>query len=270
LWALYRLSDVASFAIFHVFRYRRDVVLKNLEASFPEKSPQERDRIARAFFSHLGDLIVESIKGSTMSKAEIGRRHRYTNIELLDAYYAKGKSVSILGAHFGNWEWVALSLPLATRFKTYGIFQKLNNRFFNDVIKKSRERHGMGLIATSEVSKVLGETRDQRITMGYIGDQSPGRSARHHIVDFLNQKTAASYGYERFAREYDTPVVYLNIVKVRRGYYEGTFYPVTDVPRQTKDGEIADAFMSKLEAIIKEQPEFWLWSHRRWKLTRTL
>ena len=268
LWALYRLSDATFFVLFYVARYRKRVVLENLRKAFPEKTELELAAIAKKFFAHLCDLIVESIKGGAISEAEIRLRHRYTNIELLNAYYDKGKRVTILGAHYGNWEWVALSLPLVTKFQTYGIFQTLTNPFMDRTIKKSRQRYGMKLISTKQVASTLKETQHLLTTMGYIGDQSPSRHGRHHWITFLNQETAASTGYEHFAREYDAPVVYLNIVKVKRGYYEGTFSTIADQPRQTKDGEIVAAFMATLEQIIRARPEYWLWSHRRWKLKK--
>ncbi|MBI3555663.1 MAG: lysophospholipid acyltransferase family protein [Deltaproteobacteria bacterium] len=268
LGVLYGLSSCMYFVIFHVVRYRRRVVVENLKKSFPEKSDSEIEAIARKFFAHLCDLIFESIKGCAISEAEIRRRHRYTNIELLNAYYDKGKRVTILGAHYGNWEWVALSLPLVTKFQTYGIFQTLTNPFMDRTVKKSRQRHGMKLISTKEVARTLRDTQAKKTTMGYIGDQSPSRHGRHHWVRFLNQDTAASTGYEHFAKEYDAPVLYLNIVKTQRGYYEGTFLTVADEPRKTRDGEIIECFMSTLEQIIRKQPEYWLWSHRRWKLQK--
>ncbi|MBI3543711.1 MAG: lysophospholipid acyltransferase family protein [Deltaproteobacteria bacterium] len=268
LWALYRLSDVAFFAMYYVVGYRKRVVVENLRSSFPEKSPAEIESLARKFFAHLCDLIVESIKGSSISEAEIARRHRYTNPGLLAEYHAKGKSLSILGAHYGNWEWVALSLPLVTRYKTHGIFQTLNNEFMNRTIKASRERNGMKLISTKEVSRTLRDSTGELITMGYIADQSPARTSRHHWIKFLGQDTPANFGYERFAREYDTPVLYLNVTKVGRGYYECTFHPVTDEPAKLAEGALAEQFMRQLEGVIRKQPEYWLWSHRRWKIKK--
>ncbi|MEW6057474.1 MAG: lysophospholipid acyltransferase family protein [Bdellovibrionota bacterium] len=269
LGVLYRLSDAVFFFFYYVMGYRRKVVFENLRNSFPEKTDQEIESISKKFYSHLCDLIIESIKGCSMSRAEVLRRHRYTNIEVFNKYCEAGKSVTTLGAHYGNWEWVALSLPQVAKFQTYGIFQKINNPFLDRVVKKSRERNGMKLIGKKEVAATLKEMQGRRISMGYIADQSPARTGRNHWVTFLNQETAVTTGFEFFAKEYDTPVIYLNIVKKRRGYYEGTFYSVTDEPRKTREGEIAEAFMRRLEEIIRGKPEHWLWSHRRWKVNRS-
>lgn len=266
--ALYLLSDVLYFLLFHVAGYRKNVVLAGLQKSFPEKSPEELADIRKKFFKHLCDLIVESFKGFVTSKEEITRRHRYTNIELLESYFKAGKSVSILGAHYGNWEWVALSLPLATKFQTYGIYQELTNKFMNKVVKSSRQRSGMILISTKEVAQTLEATKDKLITMGYIGDQSPGRHGRKYWLKFLNQDTATMTGYEHFAKQYNTPVLYLNVEKKKRGFYECTFHVITNAPNEMPEGKIAETFMSVLEGIIKSTPEYWLWSHRRWKLKR--
>lgn len=257
------------FFIYHLKLYRRKVVLENLKKSFPEKSEKEIEEIAKKFFSHFCDVIIESIKGFHISEKEILKRHSYSNVELLNSYYEKKQSVAIVGAHYCNWEWVALSLPLVTKFKTHGIFQPLTNAAMNVLIKGSRERNGMKLVAFKEVPRVLEETKNELITMGYILDQSPGRSDRHHKwIRFLNQDTKANGTFEFLAKKHNTPVIYMNVTKKKRGYYECSFCPITDKPQETEDGYITDVFMGGLEQIIKENPQFWLWTHRRWKLKK--
>lgn len=270
LWILYRFSDALFFVLYYVGRYRKRVVIENIRKSFPQKSASEVEAIAREFFRHLCDLIFESIKGCAISREEVLTRHCYTNPELLEAYRRQGKSLTIVGAHYANWEWVALSLPLVTGFKTHGIFQKINNEFLNGAVKRSRERHGMRLVAKKELVDVLeaSNAAKELITMGYIGDQSPARTGRKHWMNFLNQDTAVTSGFEHFAKQYDTPVLYLSILKKGRGRYEGTFHPITDAPRATAEGQIVEQFMGMLEKIIREEPAYWLWSHRRWKLRR--
>jgi KDO2-lipid IV(A) lauroyltransferase len=268
MWILYRFSDALFCVLYHGIGYRRRVVAENLRNSFPEKSANELESLTRDFYRHLCDLILESVKGCTISRKEIARRHCYANIELLERYFEQGRRVTILGAHVGNWEWVALSLPLATRFQTYGIFQKMSNPFMNKAAKRSRERHGMKLIGKKEVASVLRDTRGDLITMGYIGDQSPSPAGRNSWLEFLNQETAITTGFEHFAREHDMPVVYLNITKTKRGHYVGTFHSIAEEPRATAEGQIAAAFMRTLEKIIMDAPAHWLWSHRRWKLKR--
>lgn len=267
-WVLYRVSDLAFLIIFYLFRYRHGVVLDNLARAFPEKSEAERRAIAKDFFRHFCDVIVESVKGCSISRNAVSERHRNTNAGILEPYYRDGRQLTILGAHYANWEWVALSLPLSTKFQTYGIYQTLTNPFMNRVIKASRERNGMKLISKEEVAPTLEATKGQPITMGYIGDQSPSRHGRKYWLQFLGQDTAAMSGFEHYAKTYDTPVLYLSIKKVRRGHYEGTLIPLFDKPRETKDGEIVETFMSRLEEVIRAEPRYWLWSHRRWKIRR--
>jgi len=269
LWALYYLSDVMFYILYFFITYRKKVVYENLKNSFPDRSLKEIEVISKFFFRHLSDLIFESLKGFSISVGELQQHYRFTNIELLESYYKNDKSVTILGAHYANWEWVALSLPLITKFQTYGIYQTLTDPFMNNVIKKSRERNGMKLISKEEVLTTLENTQSQKITMGYIADQSPSKHGRHYWIKFLNQDTVTMSGFEHFAKKFNTPVVYLNILKKKRGYYEGTFYPVTDEPQKLADGEITEIFMKKLEEIIRKDPPYWLWSHRRWKIKKT-
>jgi KDO2-lipid IV(A) lauroyltransferase len=266
LGLLYRLSGACRFVLFHVIRYRRRVVDENLERAFPGTTSRERKRLARRYYTHLGDLLAESVRGFSMSRAEASCRYRFVNPELLEAYAARGRPVTILGSHYGNWEWVALSLPLVTTFHTHGIYQRLSNPFLDRHLRRSRERHGMTLVSKNDVAAALEAGRDQPISMGYIGDQSPSRTGRNTWVTFLNQPTAVTTGFEHYAREYDTPVLYLSVVKVARGRYEGTFHLLTDEPRRLPEGELVRLYMRTLEGYIVERPEHWLWSHRRWKL----
>jgi KDO2-lipid IV(A) lauroyltransferase len=254
--------------LYYGIRYRKKVVFENLRNSFPEKNEKEIEVIAKKFFAHLCDLIFESIKGCTISKKEVLKRHSYLNPELLDSFYEKGGCVTILGSHYANWEWVALSLPLTLKFQTYGIYFPLSQKFLDKALKKSRARNGMKLISTKEVTALLREQGKERITMGYISDQSPSRHGRYHWVRFLNQDTAAISGFENLAKEHNSPVVYLNITKKKRGYYEGEFSLIAAEPQKMGTGQIVEAYMQKLESVIRTKPEHWLWSHKRWKIKR--
>lgn len=248
--------------------YRKKVVVEGLTRSFPEKSTQEIEEITRLFFAHFCDIVVESIKGCTISAKEIKKRYRYTNIELLDRYTAQGRRVTIVGPHYSNWEWNALGFPLAAAHQHYAVYQTLTHPFMDRVIKKTRERTGMKLVSTKEVAQLWASTPNDRGTIGYVADQSPGRTGRKFWLKFLNQETAASGGYEKFAKEYDTPVVYVSIEQEKRGYFVGTLILLTDDPRSMQEGQVVERFYSVLEGKIRQRPELWLWTHRRWKIKR--
>lgn len=265
---LYRLSDVTYYVVYYLVRYRRKVVRENLVNSFPTMNGSEIINLEKKFYRHFCDIIFESIKGFSISDREIQKRHKYLNIDLLELHYSKGHQVSILGAHYCNWEWVALSLPRVTQFKTYGVYLPLTNLFLNRVIKESRQRSGMNLISSKEISTILKDPKKEVITMGFIGDQSPSRDSKRQWLKFLNQDTASIKGYEYFAKEYNTPVLYLNITKPKRGHYECTFYTITDEPKLAKEGQIVETYMAMLEKFILMKPEYWLWSHRRWKIKK--
>ena len=266
---LYHLSDLMFYIVYYLARYRREVVRENLKNSFPEKSPHEITSIERKFYHHLCDLIIESFKGFAISDLEILKRHKFMNPEVIEARFKQGKRVLLLGSHYCNWEWDALSLPLFTNVQTYGVYQPLTNEFMNRVMKVSRERNGMKLISLKEVSKTLQETQNDKMAMGYFVDQSPGGNAsRYHWMNFLNQDTAAIAVYEYLAKKVDIPVIYTKMIKTKRGHYESTFIPITDEPRTTKDGFLVETYMRILEKTIQEKPEYWLWSHRRWKIKR--
>lgn len=268
LWILYGISDLFYFLLYYVVSYRKKVVFEGVRNSFPHKTPEEIEEIARRFFVHFCDVVMESIKGCTISANEVRRRYRYTNIEILEKYKAQGRRVTILGPHFSNWEWNALGFPLAAPDQHYAVYQTLTNPFMDRIIKTTRERTGMKLISTKEVAHIWATTPNDRGTVGYVADQSPGRTGRKFWMKFLNQDTAASGGYEKFAKEYNSPVIYVSIEQKKRGYFEGTLILLTDEPRTMKEGEIVAAFYSVLERKIKERPELWLWTHRRWKLKR--
>lgn len=265
---LYGLSNIAYVVVFKLFGYRKKVVYANIGNAFPEKSAAEIDAIAKQFYQHLCDLIVESILMFQISKAETIKRFRISNPEVLDNYFKNGKSVILVSGHYNNWEYSALSAEAQLLHKVVGIYSPLKNKFMDDKIKESRQRFGSIFLAKKEVDQFFEANKDMLIAPLFGADQSPGNPKKAYWTEFLNQDTGVAYGPEKFARKYNYPVLFACIRKIKRGYYEGSVEVIHDNPAETEYGFITKAHTKALEELIKEAPQYWLWSHRRWKHKR--
>ena len=265
---MYRISDFLYLLIYHLIGYRKSVVVNNISNSFPDKSPQEIKRIASLFYQHLCDLIVETIKMFSISKEELIRRCKVRNPELLQQYFDQGKSIIIPGGHYANWEMTATATDIQIAHQAIGAYSPLKDRFMNDQIRKSRSRFGLKLVPIQELKNFFSEYDGMPMAMIFGSDQSPRNVDKAYWTNFLNQDTGVMFGTEKYAHEYDYPVIYGKIDKLKRGYYEFEFILITDQPKSTRYGEISEAHTRILEKAIIDQPEYWLWSHRRWKRKR--
>ncbi len=267
---LYLLSDFTSFILFHIVGYRKKVVMDNLRNSFPEKSVKEIKQIARKFYRHFSDIIVESIKLFTISSVELRKRQFLTNPELPQRLFDEKKSLMLVTGHIGNWEWAGTVTPFFVPYRSMVIYQKLSNRFFNKKIMNTRGRFGLDLVRTKNVKSYFETHKDELIMVVSVSDQSPSSANRSYWTTFLNQPTAVQIGAERNARQSNMAVVYADIKKIKRGYYETTLQLLFENAGQTKVGEITEKFTRIIEEKIREKPEYWLWSHRRWKLKKPI
>jgi Kdo2-lipid IVA lauroyltransferase/acyltransferase len=269
LAVLYLLSDLIFFFVYHVTGYRKSVVNNNLKKSFPQKKDDEIEMIQKAFFVHLCDMIVESIRLFSISKNELNRRFKIENTESLEKYYNEGRSVILVGGHYNNWEIAAMGFDLCSSFQAIGIYSPLSDLFFDKKFGKSRSKFGVEIIAKRNVPKSFVMNKD-KLTMTIFGaDQSPTYSKHVHWMNFLNQETAVAVGTEAFAMKYNYPVLYFNLNKRKRGYYSGEITVLTEHPAKSKKGEITEKHTRFLEQIIRAKPEYWLWSHKRWKRKMT-
>jgi KDO2-lipid IV(A) lauroyltransferase len=262
---LYLLSDGLFFLFFYIFKYRKQVVLENLQRSFPEKSAKEIRLISKNFYKHFCDILLEGIKGLSMCKKELVKRYRITNPELINHYYEKNQSIITLAAHYANWEWGVLCSSLQVKPKTIGLYLPLSNKLIDQYIKKSRAAWGMYLLSVKDTHK--GFEENKRIPSVYIlvTDQSPSNKEKSIWINFLNQPTAFLHGAEKYAQQTSYSVLYTDIQRIKRGYYTVEFSVLSEHPKDSKPGEITALFANKLEKIIRAKPEHWLWSHRRWK-----
>ncbi|MCP4439884.1 MAG: lysophospholipid acyltransferase family protein [Aureispira sp.] len=267
-WLLYAFSSGIYFLLYHVLRYRRKVVWDNLSKSFPEKSEQELTSISKEFYKHLTDLLVESLKGFSISEKAFLSRFSIKNTEVLTPYHQNNQSVIGLLGHYGNWEWGAMGAPFFFQQKIVAIYTPIKNPYINNYIKKSRERFGALLCSTRDSAKALKNHKEGNSFFLLAADQNPSNAKRAHWVDFLGRDTATLRS-TRFAQMHDLPLIFVTIAKIKRGKYLVDFKKITDSPNDYTDLELTQLFMSHLEQRIREKPAYWLWSHKRWKHSRT-
>lgn len=268
IFVLLRISDLLFLVLYYVLGYRKKVVFTNLQNSFPEKDRKEIKCIARKFYQHLCDLIVESVKVFSISKEEAIRRCRVTNPELFEKYFKQGRSVLVTAGHYNNWEMMALISNPQIPHQMMGVFTPLSNVFLNQKLKESRGKFGIDLVAKKETKQYFKDREHQPIASFFGTDQSPSSSKRAHWMEFLNQDTAVLFGAEKYAKDYNHVVLFGYIRKVKRGYYEMDYVTVEENPRETVHGEITEKHTRLLEGEIRSAPQYWLWTHKRWKLKR--
>lgn len=265
---LYHLSDLLFPVIYWVVRYRRGVVRRNLLRSFPGKSLGEIKLIERKFYRYFCDIMMETVRQLSISEREMRSRMVFSNEELMMEQLRKGKSVMLMTGHYCNWEWgLSVSYYTPDGFKVYPVYQRLNNPGFEELMLEIRGHLGGDCIEKDELVRTMFRLRNENKQgiYGMISDQSPLKKFIRYRMEFLHQDTPVFLGTEQLARKYDYPVFYLDIRRVRRGYYECEVVPVSLEPASTAEYEITNRFMSMLEQSIHRQPEFWLWSHNRWK-----
>lgn len=263
---LYIISDGIYFLFFYVISYRKKVVLDNLKLAYPSATEKELKKIQKSFFGHFVDTLIEAIKAITISENSIKRRYTYKNIELIDKLYDEGRSIILTGSHYGNWEWV-VGMPLSAKIDCYTSYTKIQNKNFEDLIKNSRSKFGMTCLKSSEIIKGIVKNVKQERQGLYllVGDQSPMLQKNQYWTEFLNVKVPVFTGAEMISKKFDFAVVNMNTTKIKRGYYESEFELITDTPKDMATNEITNAYLRLTEKHIHTKPEYYLWSHKRFK-----
>jgi len=263
---LYIKSDIFFFIVYYIIRYRKKVVLDNLKLSFPGKSNEELKLMSKKFFKHFMDLVMESIKAFSISEKQILKRYTYKNPELVNTLFKQGKSIALVGAHQANWEW-SISLPLVLDQPITGAYTKLNNKYFEKAVRDSREKFGVIGVKTSETVKRMQYNVANKIQAAYIllSDQSPQPHKTFYWREFFNIKVPVHTGAEMLSKKFDLVVVNYVTKKVKRGYYETEFQLITDSPKEFENYQITDKYIDLTEKNILQQPELYLWSHKRYK-----
>ena len=268
---LYVLSDCLFVLIYYVIGYRKKVVRENLSSSFPEKSAEELRKVERGFYHFFCDYLVESLKMMTISSEQQKKRMQFEGVELIEQCVKEGQSVAMYLGHYCNWEWVSsFPLWLTEKVQCGQIYHPIENKDFDRLFLRSRLRQGALCIPMQDTLRKILEFRraGQPIVVGYIADQKPHWVNIHHWVDFLHHDTPVLTGTERIVRKVNHAVVYLDMQRVRRGYYKGVLHLITREPGKLAEFELTDIYYRYLEASIRRAPEFWLWSHKRWARTR--
>ncbi len=267
--ALYGLSNALAFFLFKIIGYRRKVIFENLKRAFPEKSEAEIQQIARATYRNLTDVTLETLKSFTTPYAEIERRSPCLNPEMVNQYLDRGQSVILMGSHLGNWEYSGLTMAPQFHGATLTAYKPMSNKGMDAYINRSRTRMGMELVAMDEVFKAIRRLSANPTAFVLLSDQSPSSRKSAHWVDFLGQDTASLPGADVLGRKFGLPVLYYRVGRTeRRGFYEIEFTELCSDPSAAGKMDITRAFARRLEADIREQPEQWLWSHKRWKMKR--
>ena len=266
---LYILSSGIHFLLEKVLGYRKNIVMENLSRAFPDYNDKELKAVANNFYRHLSDVIVEGVKLFKFSPEELSTKMYFKNPEIFSEYFEKNKSVIAVAAHYGNWEWTA-GLSIGLQHKTLAVYKPLSNKYFDAFLRQQRSKFGTRLVSMREIVRVLIQHRNKNIpTVSlFITDQSPVWEEIQYWTDFMNQNTAVYLGPEKIARQFGMAVVFLDVKKVDRGRYEVEIIPVTDDASKEKPYFVTETHVKILEERIIAHPEYWLWSHRRWKLTR--
>ncbi|WP_282043453.1 lysophospholipid acyltransferase family protein [Winogradskyella flava] len=263
---LYFVSDIAYVFVYKIFGYRKKTVIPNLKLVFPEKSEKEILELASLFYHHLCDMILESIKSLTISEKELKKRFVATNIDLINNLGVKNKSIIIMCAHYGSWEWIFI-IQKSIKHKGYAIYKRLTNKYFDKLVKRIRAKYNTYLITNKQAITTLTESKKKgELTLnGFISDQSPKAHKAYYWNEFMGIKVPMHTGAEILAKKLDMAVVFFKVKRKKRGYYELTFETITENPKDYENYEITDIFFKKVEEQILEAPQYYLWTHKRWK-----
>lgn len=271
LRVLYVMSDITYLIVAHLLHYRRKVIRKNIASSFPEKSKEEQQQIERDFYRYFCDYFFETIKLASMSAGQLKRRMTFTGMEEINRVLNSGQSCAIYLGHYGNWEWLT-SLPLwvPEQVQCGQIYHPLENEATNRLFLKFRQHFHSRCIAMNDTLREIVRFQQEGtvVAIGYISDQCPHWVNIHHWVDFLNHDTPVLTGVERIVRKVGHAVFYGDMRRVRRGYYTCEIRLITDHPEEAQQWDITDRYFRELENTIRRAPQYYLWSHNRWKRTR--
>ncbi len=263
---MYLFSDFIYVLVYYIFSYRKKVVRENIRLALPHLTEKERMRIEKDSYRHLCDMFLEMIKTMTISVKDIERRFVFTNIEVYQDLEKKGKSVALMCAHYASYEWV-ISINSKSDFAGYAIYKRINNKYFDHLVKKIRSRFKAQLITTKQavITIEANETAGIKGLYGFASDQSPQLKRKTYWSSFMGIEVPVHTGAEMLAKRFDMTVVFLKVKKVKRGFYEASFELLTDNAGSIPDYQITETFLRKVENQIAEAPEYYLWTHKRWK-----
>ncbi|WP_292889547.1 lysophospholipid acyltransferase family protein [Nonlabens sp.] len=264
---VYVLSDFFYFITYYIIGYRKEIIKNNLRIAFPNKDEKEITRLAKKSTQHFCDIFIEMIKSMGMSKMSMKKRFLCKNPETVNAFAKAKRPLIVMFGHQASYEWTMV-LDEVLDYKVYAIYKPLKNKRWNTLIVNIRKKFNSELVAMKEATAAMKESAEKEAALfALVADQSPMAGRAQYFTNFFNVPSAVFKGAERIAREHQTAVVFLRVTKVKRGYYETEFVNITTNGAETKDWQITDTFFQLLEEQIIKQPEYYLWSHKRWKST---
>ena len=263
MWVLYGVSKFMFVMLYYVFGYRKSVVMQNLKGSFPAEV--NTHKIAKQFYLHLSDMFLETIKYLTISKKGLLRHLSCDNPEIMEQYAAENRSVIFMSAHYGNWELLIYALNLLFPHLAIGVGKPLSNAVLNVLINNKRSKTGMKIIHANNIKEEFAKDKDRLTASLFLADQYPGGVKKGYPVTFLHKETEFMYGAEKYAKDYNFPVVYPDVIRIKKGTYKIHLIKITDHPQQCEYGFIMNSYIECLEKTILRAPQYWLWSHKRWK-----
>lgn len=267
-WFIYFLSDCFYLIVYYIVGYRKEVVFQNLKNSFPEKSDNELKEISKKFFRHFSDFTMETVKAISMKEKDFRERYIIKDIDKINKYYERGESVVVLTMHYNNWEWGSC-FPLFNKHTGLAVYKPLHNKQFDSFMNKTRSVFGAELTPNSNVLRrvLMAKRQNEPVSIWLAGDQTP--PVFHDFwVTFLNQEAMFYPGPAFISKKFNYPVFFQNTVKTARGKYEVNFDLLFENPKEFSEVEIIKFYIQKMEDVIREKPEFYLWSHKRWKHKR--
>jgi len=265
-WYMYIFSNFAAFIIYYLIRYRRKVVYENLKNSFPEKTEKEITQISKKYYIHLTDLILETLKGFTYPINKLLKHYVLKDDTIYNQFYDSNINFIAVAGHYCNNEWGFQTVSYLIKHTPFGLYKALSNKYIDQYLRNSRNRTGANLVPITHTKRAFVSSNGKPFSVFMIADQNPFKRNMSLWFNFLNQKSAFLNGVESYAKIFNTPVVYFKVTKVKRGYYEVNSFLICDNPKELPKGEITKRYVKLLEQSIIEAPEYYLWSHRRWKL----
>lgn len=267
-WLAYRISDFLYLVTYYIARYRKKTVYSNLRSSFPEKSDKEIVHLAKAFYRHFCDLLIEAIRCIRISEKNLDNRMKFLNPEVFQELAANNQNFALVSAHYNNWEWL-INLPLKMTHRFLVIYRPLKNKVVDRLSLYMRGRHKPVMIPMEAIYRegLKNRSENRLFSIWFLADQRPPRNSRFW-TNFLNHETAFFEGVEKISRKLQLAIVFMDVQKVRRGYYEVTLKKLFDNAAETKENEVTLTCIREMEDEILKRPEFWLWSHKRFKHSR--
>jgi lauroyl/myristoyl acyltransferase len=265
----YLLSDVLYLLVYYVIGYRKKTVRANIALALPHLSLEERLSIEKKSYRHLCDMFMEMTKTMTISSEEMNKRFVVTNLEVIKEYEKKEKSIMLLASHYASWEWL-ITLNQKISYQGIGVYKKISNKYFDKLIRDIRSKYNTQLVTTRDTIPLISNNQKTGILSiyGLASDQSPKSDRIFHWDSFMGVEVPVHTGAEMLAKKYDLNVVFAKVKKVKRGHYEATLIPLSEDAQSVPDFGITHAFIREVEKQIYEAPEYYFWTHKRWKHRR--